>query len=161
MIPGSIVKPSSSRHSCSGVRSFSSELFLGQLNLPSAALLYSKRNPSPSHTKAFIRSFFLPQNRKIAPVLCGFRSNCCCIHAASPSIPLRRSVYPHYPNVGIMRVILIIFLSSSFPWCALIFSPSKDKDEDNIFILDHTDEQTQIHLLPIRAVQNLQGFHCP
>ena len=91
-IPGSMVKPSSSLVSCSGVRSLRSELFLGQLNLPSATLLYKRRKPSPSHTRAFIRSVFLPQNRKMAPFLCGFRSNCCCIQAASPSIPFLRSV---------------------------------------------------------------------
>lgn len=63
-IPGSMVNPSSSLQSCSGVRSLSSELFLGHLYRPSAARLYSRRNPSPSHTRALILSFRLAAEQK-------------------------------------------------------------------------------------------------
>lgn len=93
-MPGFTSSPVSSHRNCSSLISSKSSVFRGHLNFPSSSLLYSNRNPSPSQTKALIRSFRLPQKRNSMSVSKGFRLNRSRTVAASPSIPYLKSVYP-------------------------------------------------------------------
>ena len=93
-MPGFTSSPVSSHRNCSSLISSKSSVFRGHLNFPSSSLLYSNRNPSPSQTKALIRSFRLPQKRNSMSVSKGFRLNRSQTVAASPSISYLKSVYP-------------------------------------------------------------------
>ncbi len=61
-----------------------------------------------------MRSLRRPQNRNRVPASNGLRLYLSPTILASPSIPFRKSVVPHYPDIGIMWIMLMIFLSSSF-----------------------------------------------
>lgn len=55
--------PSIRRRYCSAFNCAASSESLGQLNLPASSRLYNRRKPVPSHTRPFILSLRLPQNR--------------------------------------------------------------------------------------------------
>ncbi len=67
----------------------------GHWNFPDSNLLYRRRNPSPSQRSPFILSFFRPQKRKSVFIWKGSSSNLFFTSVARPSMPYRRSVYPH------------------------------------------------------------------
>ena len=94
LIPGSIVNPWRSLENCSCVKLRRSSSFLGHLNVPASRRLYSSRNPSPSQTRALMRSLRLPQNRKMVFGENGLSPNFSFTVVARPSMPYRRSVYP-------------------------------------------------------------------
>ena len=109
-----ISSPDMSQSNSCHVRFLASELFRGQRYRPSTAnLLYIRTKPSPSHKSALIRSHLFPQNRN-SEFSFGSRFTTFSTTAHRPSIAFRISVYPHYPEIWIMRVILIKVLSSSF-----------------------------------------------
>ena len=58
-----ISRPCISIRYCSCVIAIASSADLGQRNAPFSSLLYRRRNPSPSHNNALIRSLRLPQKR--------------------------------------------------------------------------------------------------
>lgn len=62
----SITSPCISHRYCSGVSCFASCSFLDHWNAPLSSRLYNNKNPSPSHSSAFIRSHLL-QNRNKLP----------------------------------------------------------------------------------------------
>ncbi len=89
----SICRPSISQRYCCAVSFLTSSPFRGHWKLPLSSRLYSRRNPSPSQYNPLIRSCLLPQNRN-SVLVNGSSWNWLCTNAASPSIPLRKSVYP-------------------------------------------------------------------
>ena len=118
----SISSPDISQSNCCQVRDRTSSEFLGQRKRPCASIrLYSRRKPSPSQSKAFRRSQRLPQKRYNDRCLGSIWSRSCTM-AQRPSIERLISVYPHYPNVRIMRLILSLFLSSAFNLCPIIIA---------------------------------------
>ena len=86
-------KPCISHMYCSRVRLRTSCSLRGQLNFPSSSRLYSRINPSASHSSTLRRSLRLPQNRN---ALLEKRSSlyCCWTMAASPSMDFLISVCP-------------------------------------------------------------------
>ena len=79
--------------------SIASSLLLGHSNAPIFSRLYISRNPSPSHNNALILSFLRPQNKKSVSLSYGSRLNWNLTILAKPSIPLRKSVKPVYPQL--------------------------------------------------------------
>mgnify|MGYP004484802211 CR=1 FL=1 len=61
---GSMVRPSISHLNCFCVRLLTSLSVRSHTNFPCSRRLYSRRKPSPSHTIPFMRSAFLPQNKR-------------------------------------------------------------------------------------------------
>lgn len=84
------------------VIAIASSAVLGHRKEPLSSLLYRRRNPSPSHRSTLILSFLLPQKRKIVFLSYGSSVYWKRTMDARPSIPRRRSVKPHYPNIRIM-----------------------------------------------------------
>ena len=109
-----IVRPSRRRWSSSGDMLQASSLFRGHLRHPFSILLYMRTKPSPSRQRALNRSCFEPQKRNSTSSWKAFIWNCPFTMVESPSIPLRRSVRPHYPDIRINWIILIELLSSFF-----------------------------------------------
>lgn len=89
----SICRPSISQRHCCAVSFRTSSPFPGHWKLPFSNRLYSSTKPLPSQYSALIRSHRLPQNRN-SVLVNGSSWNWLCTNAASPSIPLRKSVYP-------------------------------------------------------------------
>ena len=81
------------RRGCCAVSFRTSSPFRGHWKLPLSNRLYSSTKPLPSQYSALIRSFRLPQNRN-SVLVNGSSWNWLCTKVASPSIPLRKSVYP-------------------------------------------------------------------
>lgn len=90
----SMLSPSISQRYCCAVSCRASASLRGHWNDPDSRRLYSSTNPFLSQYSALIRSRRLPQNRNNVLVN-GSSENSCCTIVANPSIPLRRSVYPH------------------------------------------------------------------
>lgn len=111
---GSMEKPSISLLNSSGVMLLASCTVPGHWKHPSASLMYRRMNLSPVHKIPLIRSRLVPQNRNKVSFSNGSSPYFNLTMAASPSIPFRRSHLPVYPNMRVSRLILRIFLSSSF-----------------------------------------------
>lgn len=78
----------------SGVISRASDAVRSHLNRPASSLLYTSRNPFPSHKSSLIQSVRLPQNRKRQPFWNRSNEKWLWTVFARPSMPKRRSAIP-------------------------------------------------------------------
>ena len=110
----SISSPDINQSNSCHVRLLASLLSRGQRYLPiPESRLYIRTKPVGSHNRSLILSHRFPQKRNSAGRFGSMLKSFWMI-AHSPSMDFLKSVYPVYPNVRINRVILTIFLSSSF-----------------------------------------------
>lgn len=89
----SILNPCMSQVNCSQVSCLTSCAFRGHWYRPLSSLLYSRTNPSGSHSNAFSRSQRLPQNRNKL-LAYGSSLKCCWMKGTRLFSPFRISVYP-------------------------------------------------------------------